>query len=424
MSPSLVAASFLAQAFLALAPMLVVHAAIGGGDACAERARPTTGLVVHEWGTFTSLAGADGAALEWRPLDGPTDLPSFVYRALAADPIAAATPASVDDGGRPSRRANAGAPSKDDQLELKKRSPARVRMETPVLYFHSDRERVVDVEVGFPEGFVTEWYPRAELRGRGIRWSGVRIAPGVEPAFPTEPEPSHYYPARATEAAPLIVAGEEGEQRERFLFYRGIGDFDLPLTARLEGARLRLESRGALALGGAIVFENRAGRIGWTRIGALEGAVAIDRPDLVSDRGSAAAAIARDLRAAGLTDREVDAMIATWTDTWFEEGLRVFYLLPRERTDTILPLRIEPAPDRIVRVMVGRLEVPTPEREAELREAAYALASPSRAARVMAEATILRWGRFAEPMLLRLLEPTTPAPVRERVARVLRESGR
>ncbi len=36
-------------------------------------------LVVHEWGTFTSIAGRDGVALDWRPLNGPSDLPKFVH---------------------------------------------------------------------------------------------------------------------------------------------------------------------------------------------------------------------------------------------------------------------------------------------------------------------------------------------------------
>ena len=34
---------------------------------------------MHEWGTFTSVAGEDGAALQWRPLEGQSDLPSFVH---------------------------------------------------------------------------------------------------------------------------------------------------------------------------------------------------------------------------------------------------------------------------------------------------------------------------------------------------------
>ena len=43
------------------------------GLAAGRRADP--GLTVHEWGTFTSVAGAGGRAIEWLPLGGPTDLP-------------------------------------------------------------------------------------------------------------------------------------------------------------------------------------------------------------------------------------------------------------------------------------------------------------------------------------------------------------
>src|SRR6267154_2761824 len=37
-----------------------------------------SGLTAHEWGTFTSIAGSDGQAVEWSPLSGSTDLPAFV----------------------------------------------------------------------------------------------------------------------------------------------------------------------------------------------------------------------------------------------------------------------------------------------------------------------------------------------------------
>ena len=30
---------------------------------------------VHEWGTFTSVAGRDGAAMNWQTLSGTSDLP-------------------------------------------------------------------------------------------------------------------------------------------------------------------------------------------------------------------------------------------------------------------------------------------------------------------------------------------------------------
>ena len=44
-----------------------------------------TDLIVHEWGTFTSIAGKNGVALDWRPLNGPSDLPKFVYNQNSAD---------------------------------------------------------------------------------------------------------------------------------------------------------------------------------------------------------------------------------------------------------------------------------------------------------------------------------------------------
>src|SRR5438093_629864 len=88
-------------------------------------------LVVHEWGTFTSIAGKDGVALEWRPLNGASDLPKFVY-----------TIQNHDEGLRHEPKANL---------------TAAVRMETPVLYFYSASETDVSVKVDFPKGKITEW---------------------------------------------------------------------------------------------------------------------------------------------------------------------------------------------------------------------------------------------------------------------------
>ena len=37
---------------------------------------------------------------------------------------------------------------------------SRQRMETPVIYFYSEKERSVDVDVRFNGGRITEWYPQ------------------------------------------------------------------------------------------------------------------------------------------------------------------------------------------------------------------------------------------------------------------------
>ena len=64
-------------------------------------------VIVHEWGTFTSIAGADGTAVEWLPQAGPADLPCFVAR---------------------------------HRFNVKGSLSGTVRMETPVVYFYAAGE--------------------------------------------------------------------------------------------------------------------------------------------------------------------------------------------------------------------------------------------------------------------------------------------
>src|SRR5258708_3463440 len=101
---------------------------------------PPEDVVVHEWGTFTSIAGPDGNALDWQPLSGNPDLPPFVCR-----------------------------------FGEKTLLRATVRMETPVLYFYSSKETDVSVKVSFPSGTITEWYPATRKTNlhRNIRFLGA-----------------------------------------------------------------------------------------------------------------------------------------------------------------------------------------------------------------------------------------------------------
>ena len=63
-------------AILAVTAATTLEPAAGSNTSAKDPA----GLVAHEWGTFTSIAGADGAAVEWLPQAGPAELPCFVYR--------------------------------------------------------------------------------------------------------------------------------------------------------------------------------------------------------------------------------------------------------------------------------------------------------------------------------------------------------
>ena len=291
---------------------------------------PKRGLTVHEWGTFTSVSLPDGNPQLWFPLAGPNDLPRFVYKGAF--------------------RKFQGA-------------LGMVRMETPVLYFYSDREQEMSVSVDFPKGNITEFYPKAKLRGRGVDWGKIRIVPGGRFTFPREEAPSHYYPARETDADPIVANG----QAEKFLFYRGIGSFGLPLRVELEGRRVRIRPTSDQVLGTVILYEKRGGKAGWRTATVSKDAVVVDRPECDRDVGDLHRELEGLLVTRGLYRREAKAMIETWRDTWFEEGVRVFYFVPRAETDRILPLKLDPRPESLVRVLVGRAEVLTPELEAEVR---------------------------------------------------------
>jgi hypothetical protein len=60
---------------------------------------PASPLTVHEWGTFTSIAGPDGRAMSWPPLNAPQDLGTQAEKFLST---AASAPSSR--GGGVSRR--------------------------------------------------------------------------------------------------------------------------------------------------------------------------------------------------------------------------------------------------------------------------------------------------------------------------------
>src|SRR5690349_14933966 len=99
---------------------------------------PAPRFVVHEWGTFTSIAGRDGFELDWAPLAEGSDLPSFVHNE--------ATPGGTRFAGVPSRG---------------KGERGTIRMETPVIYFYADHVLDAELSVGFAKGRITEWYPQA-----------------------------------------------------------------------------------------------------------------------------------------------------------------------------------------------------------------------------------------------------------------------
>ena len=338
--------------------------------AAPAAAPPAGGVVVHEWGTFTAIAGSDGRAVEWLPLAGRSDLPSFVHLL---------------------------------RVNLKPSLPGTVRMETPVIYFYAPRETTATVRVRFKNGVVTEWFPRAavtpavvrgnELARPGfqgtIEWTNIRVMPRGVHDFPRDDRPSHYYAARHTDASPIA----RGTQREKFLFYRGVGAFVPPVAARvLSDGDIEVTTLDAVPLGPLVLFDKRADRVRY-ELRHIDSTRTTFSPDLpVGDLGALFAQLHGVLVESGLYPAEAQAMIDTWKDSWFEEGTRLFYVVPRARIDEILPLDIAPAPAEVARVFVGRVELIT---SATLEDVRQALARND-------ESTLQQYGRFLHHISTRL----------------------
>jgi hypothetical protein len=308
---------------------------LGAGALCAATVvQNQDGPVVHEWGTFTSVAGAAGEPVLWQPLAAPPDLPCFVNRLNDLSP---------------------------------KTATAYVRMETPVIYFYTPRALSVTVGVRFPQGMITEWYPPAASVqpsaaspqfGMAMEWK-AEIDPEAQPRFPMERRPSRYYAARETDAAPLRA----GSQQEKLIFYRGIGNFNIALRPRFAGdGALEVSDAGIDPVREAILFENRGGKIAWRPVNAPERE---SSGDLAALRGRMEQILAGE----GLFPKEARAMLETWRDSWFEDGARVLYIVPRAQVDAVLPLTIDPAPVALARVFVGRIEMKAPWMAKEIDEA-------------------------------------------------------
>jgi hypothetical protein len=363
--------------------LLALCTALAGN---AQKQDTDPGLIAHEWGTFTSIAGDSGQAVEWFPLNNPTDLPSFVEHFRT-------TGFKVGLGGT-------------------------VRMETPVLYFYSTHETTVSVAVSFSRGIITEWYPHAskiepsaalenvalfrQQSNGSIAWNSVDIQSTGQPSFLRESPASHYYAARETSASPLRIATGHGDQHEKFLFYRGVSEAPPPLSALvLPNGQIEAMNQTSEKVLKLILFERRGEKVGYRELANLREGAILDPPSLDASLDSLVPVLESSLILAGLYPEEARAMLESWKDSWFEEGSRLIYIVPRTFVDRILPLTIEPQPASIHRVFVGRMELVTPATQKVIE---LALASHD-------DATLAKYGRFLAPILETIIHKE-PDPAR------------
>jgi hypothetical protein len=344
-------------------------------------------LVVHEWGTFTSLQNEAGQTLgAITSEDEP--LPSFTYDidhllVLKKNNL----PAQFYQG----------APASLPRVTL--------RLETPVIYFYppagSKLPLALDVNVAFRGGWLTQFYPGAIVDAPGafsvltpatvgkLSWRGLKV--GVPQNGPKTTE--HVWTApRGVRVASLATTNGECE---KFLFYRGVGNVDAPLRVVRDDTANQLSVFGQTEGWTGSSAPQTIRRL-WLASFRADGSTAFRKLDSVTvgkdltnsllttaatfrDQEYRAANLGKlrtDMRAAliedGLFADEADALLNTWELSYFKSaGLRLFFLVPRAWTDERLPLDISVSSE-IQRVMVGRIELVTPEQRKLLGQLASA----------------------------------------------------
>jgi hypothetical protein len=306
-------------------------------------------------------------------------------------------------------------------------------METPVLYFYTNHATTLSVHVSFSQGLITEWYPHAnrvepvglQTQARmiayyndwnrrqkqpdsSISWDSVTLEPNGSSALPREDSTNHYYAARQTSSTPLRIKAQTGDQTEKFLFYRGVASFSVPMSVKLASdGKILTQNLTTQEIPAMLLFERRGDKLGFRVADASAAQPTLDPPELNANMDSLKLAVEDMLIAQGLYQDEAQAMFETWRDSWFEEGSRLLYIVPRQFVDSVLPLSISPAPAQTVRVFVGRLELVTP---ATQRTVEQALATHD-------QTTLTRYGRFLVPILENMIanerNPSRQARFRE-----------
>ena len=374
---------------------------------------PVRGMVVHEWGTFLAMHGSDGITLDGMYHEEHA-LPPFVHAR-----------------GR-------------DQLRLR---TSNMKGETPVIYFYTDRPARVRVDVGFPAGLWTQWYPQAEMVGPGLAQTGsppqlrkgriswnVDVVPpaGAPVRLPETSRDALWNHARDVDAAYVTAAdtARPGAPREweRFIFYRGLGEGALPLDVKASNGRITARTDDGDGVRHVFILRVEHGRGVYEYVPSLERGIALERavPSMADALPleqfveTVAGAVAVRLVESGLYEKEARAMINTWRSSYFRsDGIRILFVLPQSWTDRHIPMRIEPRPASLVRVMVGRVELLTAERERRMESAIRDLASPDLATRERAFTALRAEGRYVEPIIRRTLRTSADERVRTLCRRLL-----
>jgi len=326
-------------------------------------------LIVHEWGTFTTVHKANGDAIGGlNRIDSNEVLPSFVHR-LRSPEI---------------RMFGKGLILSHPDVNMK--------LETPVIYFYPpkdfDMKTKFNVNVEFKGGLLNEFYPYAATRFKNVvkkdygeslsektigylEWKNLVFDQTA--SWPKSKMPIWLAP-RKVKATPVRASNGEAE---KYLFYRGVAHLKSIIETRynadlnqyqiLAANKSNTPNLNNLIIPQAWIIDVKkdgtaqfksTGQMNFSKIRNKKITLSRDqsaysKENLDQFRRLMRKALIKD----GLYADEAAAMLNTWQHAYFKNpGTRLMYIVPKAWTNHYLPINIS-LPHEMTRVMVGRIDL-------------------------------------------------------------------
>ena len=350
-------------------------------------------LVVHEWGSIVYVADSKAKTQIGVISEDQSDLPDFV------------------------------------QVWSEQAVQRPVLMKKPILYFYTKKDMFVNVTVNYPKGIFTQWWPNPQsflpyLPRKGqvaptangmLHWRiGLKVDKSLDKAMPVVKNHPWWNIARDVDAA-TVTSSKLGT--EKFLFYRGAGDFTPTLDVVIDK-------------GGKFILKDKAGKKSKSiyTVHKVEGKPSVIHYfDSLSDKkikfkstAEASAHIRQQVEARGLYKKEAAGMIKIWEKDMFEKvGQRALYLMEAADIEKLIPLNISPAPKEKKRVMIIRVECLSHEHKQQILALIKQLGAEKSKDRKAAEQKLISTGRVGEAVMREAYKTADDPEVKMRLKSVL-----
>jgi hypothetical protein len=375
---------------------------------------PLKGFAVHEWGVFT--VSDDVATMNADHRAEMEALPKFMYGQMTTREL----PTHF--------------------------IPTRVKK--PVVFFHAPQPIVVDMRVQFPGGTPLVWWPATEtpaITNHGFDEAPMKQKVANELSWKLyllKPPPQlgkqnglkevgtgHWVKALRDVTCDdvYVEVGQRGveAQTEKFVYYDGLMPRGKGATIKVEKDRVSLKNEAQHPLYDVTVIDRRTpAKPRLVRVAKLDGGTTqeTDWNDASEARWleKAAQTLQDQLKDAGLNEDEAKALVVVWTHDFFEaDGVTLFYRLPQEEYDRLLPLTLKPRPEKQVRVGLVHQMHCEPGLADRVAKLVKQLDDDEFAKREAAQTELEQIGRAAFPHLVKLYAKTNAPEPKRRIETLL-----